>query len=185
MTEFQHLADGLLTDKTIHELAEWYVEQSPAGGDALTYEAHLMFMRTHLAVTSIEGPSARAGLTRARYNVLRSLYRAEGRRLLMNQIGQGLSVSPTNITKLIDGLVEDDLVQRVHHPHDKRMTWAELTPKGAKMFEELLPQVKQHTERLWAGLNHEEKRLLVHLLAKVRKNLQEAGAREIIGISRA
>lgn len=177
MVEFITLEDGTLTEKSIHELAEWYGKQSPQA-QALTYEAHLMFLRAHLALTSIEGPSARAGLTRARYNVLRALYRAEGHRLLMNEIGQGLSVSPTNITKLIDGLVSDDLVRRVNHPHDKRMTWAELTPKGVKMFEELQPQVRQHTERLWSALNDDEKRQLVHLLAKVRQSLMQWDSKE-------
>ena len=180
MAEFV-LQDGRLTEKSIHELAQWYGQQAPNGANSLSYEAHLMFMRTYIALTAQEGPSARAGLTRARYNVLRILYRSEGKRLLMNEIGQGLSVSPTNITKLIDGLVEDDLVQRVNHPHDKRMTWAELTEKGIALFEQLLPQVREFTERLWSGLDDEEKRTLVHLLAKVRKSLQEGSAKELAG----
>jgi MarR family 2-MHQ and catechol resistance regulon transcriptional repressor len=173
MANFITKDDGLLTEESIHELATWYSRQSPKG-QAATYEAHLMFLRAHNAVTSQEGPSARAGLTRARYNVLRILYKAEGRRLLMNEIGQGLHVSPTNITKLIDGLVDDDMVQRVNHPHDKRMTWAELTPRGIKMFEELLPQVRKHTARLWSGLSEDEQRQLSHLLAKVLRSLETA-----------
>jgi MarR family transcriptional regulator, 2-MHQ and catechol-resistance regulon repressor len=180
MAEFITQDDGLLSEKSIHGLAAWYNEQSQKP-HTLTYEAHLMLLRTHAAITAQEGPSTRAGLTRARYTVLRILYKAEGHRLLMSEIGQGLNVSPTNITKLIDGLVADDLVRRVNHPHDKRMTWAEITPKGIETFEELLPQVREHTEHLWSGLDDKEKKQLVHLLAKVLMNVTKAEKEPVAG----
>src|SRR5690554_6282499 len=108
MTEFVVQEDGLITEKSIHDLANWYAQFTPRGS-GLTFEAHLLLLRTYNLLTNTVGPSAAAGLSRSRYNVLRILYLAEGHRLRMSDIGEGLNVSPTNITKLIDSLVNDGL----------------------------------------------------------------------------
>src|SRR5690606_15830545 len=109
-----------------------------------------------------------AGLSRARYNVLRLLYRAPNNRMLMGDFAEEMNVSPTNITKLMDTLVADGLVVRVTHEVDKRKTWAEITEAGKKLVETALPSVAQHVDGLWAGLDEEEKRALIHLLTKMR-----------------
>jgi DNA-binding MarR family transcriptional regulator len=119
----------------------------------------------------------------ARFNVLRDLYMAEGHRLSMSHLSQLLSVTLTNITKLIDGLVSSALVERVEDTSDKRKTWAQLTPKGLAFVEELLPEVAGQVERNWSSLSTDEKRLLIHLLAKVRLSLQIQSASErFIGV---
>ena len=167
MSEFLVSEDGLMTEKAIRELAEWYNSYS-TGGDSLNYEAHVMLLRAYLALTaSSESPSSR-GFSRSRYNVLRILYRSEGRRLLMSDIGAGLNVNPTNVTKLVDGLEEDGWVRRVPDPEDRRRTWAELTEQGAAALERALPGVIAHTERVWGAFSSQEKRVLIHLLAKLR-----------------
>jgi DNA-binding MarR family transcriptional regulator len=114
----------------------------------------------------------------ARFNVLRDLYMAEGHRLSMSHLSQLLSVTLTNITKLIDGLVSSALVERVEDTSDKRKTWAQLTPQGLAFVEELLPEVAGQVERNWSSLTPQEKKMLVHLLAKVRLHLQIANTGE-------
>jgi MarR family 2-MHQ and catechol resistance regulon transcriptional repressor len=68
----------------------------------------------------------------------------------------------------MDTLVADGLVVRVTHEIDKRKTWAQITDAGRKMVENALPNVADHVESLWTGLDEEEKRALIHLLAKMR-----------------
>jgi len=159
--------DGWMSDSGIHDLASWYHEHCPETS-LLTFEAHLMIIRTYANLIPGSPLDASAGLSRARFNVLRLLYRAPNHRMLMGDFAEEMNVSPTNITKLMDTLVADGLVRRVTHEVDKRKTWAEATPDGIALVESALPSVADHVEGLWEGLDEEEKRALIHLLAKMR-----------------
>jgi DNA-binding MarR family transcriptional regulator len=167
MPEFLVQDDGLMTERSVRDLAQWYNERSPET-DELSFEVHLSLMRTAALLAVGSQFEIRGGLSRARYNVLRILHQSPDERLTMSDIVEGLNVSPTNITKLVDGLVGDGLVRRVGHSQDKRKTWAELTDAGRQVVERAIPGVSAHTGWLWAGLNDEEKRVLIHLLAKMR-----------------
>src|SRR5581483_8687699 len=90
------------------------------------------------------------------------------------EMGRRLNVSPTSITKLVDGLSDQGLVRRISSPDDKRRMWCELTPRGVQSVEAALPIVIESTKRRWAGLTREEKRQLVHLLTKVVISAQAA-----------
>ena len=172
MSGFTVGEDGLLEEQSIHDLAEWY-SQFPQSRDPLNYEAHVMVFRAFIALTST---SSGSGVSRARYNVLRILYQAPGRRLQMTDIGVGLHVSPTNVTKMVDGLTKDGLVRRVRHPDDKRKTWAELTDLGAATFEDAMPKVMALTDSIWSEISRDEKRALIHVLAKVRMVIETKDA---------
>jgi DNA-binding MarR family transcriptional regulator len=145
-------------------LASWY-SKFPEAGESLNYEAHLMLLRAFMSLTALTSGS---GVSRARYNVLRILYQQSGHRLQMTDIGVGLGVSPTNVTKMVDSLERDGLVRRVRHDDDKRKTWTELTNEGRKTFEEALPKVVEFTDSVWGELTHDEKRSLVHVLSRLR-----------------
>jgi DNA-binding MarR family transcriptional regulator len=164
MTGFHVDGSGLMVEEPVHELASWYAK-FPHASDSLNYEAHVMLLRSFMSLTALTSGS---GLSRARYNVLRILYQAPGHRLQMTDIGTGLGVSPTNVTKMVDSLERDGLVRRVRHDDDKRKTWTELTPEGELSFEQALPKVLEFTDGVWGELTEDEKRSLVHVLAKLR-----------------
>jgi DNA-binding MarR family transcriptional regulator len=177
------VTDGWLNDRWSLDLASWYTEHCP-GVDLLDFETHLNVMRTY-ALMIVDSPvDTFAGLSRARYNILRMLYQSDGRRLLMSDIVQGMNVSPTNITKLVDSLVADGLVRRAGHEQDKRRTWAELTEKGEALLLECVPLVGEHIKRLWGGLEDSEKTVLIHLLTKMRLNNQMASPEDSARIMR-
>lgn len=167
MAEGFAVEDGWMSDSAVHDLATWYNEHCP-DTSLLTFEAHLMVLKVYAALIPGSPLDTSAGLSRARFNVLRLLYRAPNHRLLMGDFAEEMNVSPTNITKLMDTLAADGLVVRVSHEVDKRKTWAELTPAGKEMVDRALPNVGEHVQGLWAGLTEDEKRALVHLLAKTR-----------------
>src|SRR3990167_8528526 len=147
MTEFLESEDGLLVERSVHDLAAWYHERWP-DTEQLAFEAQILMLR-----------ASQKRFNSVRYNVLRLLYKADGRRLLMSEIGQGLSVSPTNITKLVNDLVHEGLVKRAPDPEDKRKRWAELTATGAERFEAELPLIAGLVQKLWECLDPEEKLL--------------------------
>lgn len=169
MQQFQFVVGegGLLTETAACEQAGWYAARCPEL-DPLDFEAHIMLMRAYSALRTDTPFDRRGGLTKARYNVLLMLHGEPDKRKLMTDIVQAMSVSPTNITKLVDGLERDGYVRRAGNPHDKRKVWVELLPSGTDVVEETLPEVVRHVSSMWHGLTPEEKKVLVHLLTKLR-----------------
>src|SRR5437762_3479200 len=159
--------DGLFEDGEVHaaalrmqELLEWV--------DPLTYEASIMITRANQAhVKSMAPILEEFELSGARFSVLRVLYGAPGSRMLMGEIAKSLDVTPTNITRLVLGLARDGLVTRKTHPADRRSAYIELTDKGRKRFQATVPVRQRKLTDDLSGLSTEEKRLLVHLLAKL------------------
>jgi DNA-binding MarR family transcriptional regulator len=145
--------------------------------DPLTQEAHIILVKTYTSLTTAVRRNNPSRLSLGRYNVLRLLYSAEGQRLLMSEIGDGLEVSPTVVTRLVDSLVSDGLVRRVDHPDDKRKTWAEITEGGAALLEAEMPLMMALVEELWQGIAPEEKQLVIHVLSKLRLSLLTSAAR--------
>jgi DNA-binding MarR family transcriptional regulator len=170
MPEGFNIDDGWVVESSVHHLAEWYNENCPETSRA-TFEAHLMVLRAYVTLLSGSPLDVTAGLSRARYNVLRLLYQAPEKRLLMGDFAEGMNVSPTNISKLVDSLVADGLVRRTVHEIDKRKTWALLTDEGEGLVKACLPAVSTHVNDLWASLDEDEKKVLAHLLSKLRMNV--------------
>jgi DNA-binding MarR family transcriptional regulator len=166
MPDFK-IDSGWMAEAAVQELASWYHEQWPQTS-LLTFEAHFMVLRAYAALVADSPLEHIDDLSRARYNILRMLYQQADQRLLMSDFAQGMNVSATNVTKLVDTLVADGFVTRADHAVDKRKRWAELTPKGAEMVQRSLPAVAEHVSSLWDCLDEREKRILVHLLAKMR-----------------
>jgi DNA-binding MarR family transcriptional regulator len=164
MTDFSVGENGLMVERSIHDLAEWYA-RLPDGTNPLNYEAHVMLLR---AYTSLVAQTAGTGIPRAWYNVLRILYQQPDRRMQMTDISIGLNISATNITKVVHGLEQAGLVRRVPHEEDKRRTWSELTPAGEAEFLRAVPLVFAHTNGIWDDFSDSEKQIFVHVLAKLR-----------------
>jgi DNA-binding MarR family transcriptional regulator len=169
MNQFEVGEDGLLSETSMTQLAAWYKVHCPQT-PSLAFEAQFMLMRTYMSLKLDSPFELRGGITRARYNVLRILAQEPDERLLMTDIVTRMNVSPTNITKLVDVLVEDNYVRRVPDPIDKRKFWVEMMPAGRLIFEEFVPDVGDHVRAFWEGISEQEMRTLVHLLSRIRLN---------------
>ena len=178
MAQFVVGEDGFVTEAAATEQAQWYVSKCP-DVEPVDFEAHIMLIRAYAAL-KIDAPFERrgGGLTKARYNVLRLLYTAADGRMLMTELVHSMNVSPTTITKLVDGLEEDDSVRRVGNIRDKRKIWVELMPKGREVVEDTFPEVVRHIGGLWVGLSPQEKKVLIHLLSKLRYGILTDAAHE-------
>lgn len=78
-----------------------------------------------------------------------------------------------NITRLIDGLDQHGLVQRLPDPTDRRRTLVSLTEAGTQLMDSLMPHVVAERQRIFRGLSSAELETLVVILRKIEQNLVE------------
>jgi DNA-binding MarR family transcriptional regulator len=71
------------------------------------------------------------GLTLNDYEALQVLACAAGQRLRRVDLARRLALTPSGITRLLEGLERAGLVERAPCPSDLRVTYAQLTEAGA------------------------------------------------------
>jgi DNA-binding MarR family transcriptional regulator len=112
------------------------------------------------------------GLTLGDYEVLVRLSEADDRRLRMCDLASALQLSPSGLTRRLDGLVSTGLVDRVASPTDRRVMFAALTEKGhAKLAEAAPDHVASVRNRFLKGLTRDQIRELGDIFETVRGNL--------------
>jgi DNA-binding MarR family transcriptional regulator len=79
---------------------------------------------------------AQHGLTLNDYEVLLHLSRAEDKRLRRVDLAQSVLLTPSGITRLLEGLERAGYVERASCPSDARVTYAQLTDDGEAKLRE-------------------------------------------------
>ena len=95
-------------------------------------EPFVRFLRAHAAVVrelSSELVAAH-GLTINDYEVLLRLSWADGNRMRRVDLAQEVLLTPSGITRLLEGLERGGLVERMACEHDLRVSYAQLTRAG-------------------------------------------------------
>jgi DNA-binding MarR family transcriptional regulator len=127
----------LPTGGTIHLMAErgtqWLTEPELRSWQAL------INVTTGVLGTLDNELRAEHGLSLGEYEVLVHLSEAPDRSLRMTDLASRLRLSPSGITRRIDGLVRAGLVERRQCPSDRRGSNAVLTEEGMRRLEEAAP----------------------------------------------
>jgi len=76
------------------------------------------------------------GLTLNDYEVLLHLARADGRRLRRVDLAEHVLLTPSGITRLLEGLEREGYVERAACASDARVTYAQLTDAGLEKLRE-------------------------------------------------
>jgi DNA-binding MarR family transcriptional regulator len=139
--------------------------------EPLAMAAATSIMRAQqIVATTVERALKPHELTFARYEVLMLLSFSSTGSLPITKVGERLMVHPTGITKLVDKLEQQGLVQRIANPDDRRGILAEITPEGRERAEAATKAVTE--VRFGADLDDEE---LEHVVALVRRWRSSAG----------
>ena len=85
------------------------------------------------------------------------------------------SVSPRNITGLVDNLEKAGLIERVPDPDDRRSILARLTPAGRSRIDTISQPSRKLLVHLTADFSEEELVQLRHLSLKLLANAQKIG----------
>jgi len=81
------------------------------------------------------------------YDVLWTLYRAEGRRLRIRELADAVVLSSTGMTRFVDRLERDGLVTREAVPGDRRGAYAVITDEGVALLRRMWPVYKRGIAR--------------------------------------
>ena len=112
------------------------------------------------------------GVTMGDYEVLVRLSEAENEQLRMCDLALALQLSPSGLTRRLDGLVSTGLVERIASPADRRVMFAALTPAGRAKLEEAAPDhVASVRRRFFKGLSRDQVRELGDIFETVRSNI--------------
>lgn len=104
-------------------------------------------------------------LTVGHYNILRIINGA-GEPLSQVDISRQLISSRANVTKLVDKLEALRLVERIAGT-DRRINLINITEKGYRFLEEVIPQDMKNTENIMCNLTIKEQEILITLLKKL------------------
>jgi DNA-binding MarR family transcriptional regulator len=108
------------------------------------------------------------GLTISDYEVLLRLARAPERRMRRVDLAARVFLTPSGITRLLDGLERCGYVSRLACPSDRRVIWAVLTDEGlAKVTEASESHFAQIDELFGARLDESQLEKLTELLSLV------------------
>jgi len=100
--------------------------------------AFTRLLRAHAATTRLLSAELQAdhGLTINAYEALLLLSREEGRRMKRVDLSRRILLTPSGVTRLLDGLEQAGLVERAECATDRRVTYAQLTDAGRERLEE-------------------------------------------------
>lgn len=125
--------------------------------------------QAHLLTTPyINRVIARHGLVRGTFDVLSALRRAGPPfSLTPKQLAESLMLSGAGMTSRLDRLEQLHLIARLPEPTDRRSLKIQLTQKGVKLIDEVIPQIVAAQWQLVASLGDSETTSLINLLRRL------------------
>jgi DNA-binding MarR family transcriptional regulator len=120
-------------------------------------------------MTAIENDLAPSGLTLGDYQVLVYLTEADEERMRMCDLADMLQLSPSGLTRRLDGLVKSGWVERRNSEVDRRVMLAALTDDGRDQLAAAAPgHVASVRARMIDVLDEDDHRALARAFGKIR-----------------
>jgi MarR family transcriptional repressor of emrRAB len=111
------------------------------------------------------------GLSESDFRTLIVLFSSPQGRAHPGDLCQFTTQTPTNMTRISDGLVRRGLATRARSEDDRRRVVLHITPAGRHLARKLLPQLFPRAVGAFAGFNATEFRQFERLLHKLADNL--------------
>ena len=119
-------------------------------------------------ITAVERRLAPLGLTAQQGAVLMHAAREP---VTARQLAERVGTDTAGMTRLLDRVVDKDLVRRVRHPDDRRSILVELTDRGRGLLPQLAPVFGQVTGQLFSGFTQAEVTRMTSMLERMHANL--------------
>ena len=142
------------------------------GTDLSCVESTLLLLRSADAtLTTLDRLFRQHGISSGKFNMLLTIaaFTAQDKADVPKpaEIARKLGVRRPTITGLVDNLEKDQLVERKPHSTDGRALRLELTKKGKKLLDKLLPDYWKTLESLTASLSISERKGMLRGVEKV------------------
>ncbi|MEJ6951854.1 MarR family winged helix-turn-helix transcriptional regulator [Natronospora cellulosivora (SeqCode)] len=105
------------------------------------------------------------GLTWVQFH---ALYHIDKEGIAFKKLSEHLHCNASNLTGLIDRMIEKEFVYRVQSKEDRRVWLIKLTEKGENFKIKLIPEYRQKIEERMSVLNETELETLKNLLIKLQ-----------------
>jgi MarR family transcriptional regulator for hemolysin len=122
--------------------------------------------------TYADQKARRFGQTRAQWAVLIRLERREG--LKQSDLAEDLDIQPITLTRLVDRLCDNGLIERRPDPNDRRAKRLYLTPAARPLLDRISRQVEELSDTVLAGLDPKAIESILSQLGLARENLRQA-----------
>ncbi|WP_163337636.1 MarR family winged helix-turn-helix transcriptional regulator [Desulfopila sp. IMCC35008] len=129
----------------------------------------LMYMGTMALKKYLESRLRPYGLTAEQFQVLKNLSMNGG--LPQSVVGEAVSKSPANITRILDRLEKKDYLERRDNPNDRRSSLVYLTNAGRDLMDKLLIELADLEEQVTKGIPAGNLAIMRNSLLQVLKNL--------------
>jgi MarR family transcriptional regulator for hemolysin len=134
---------------------------------AFTLSDVARLLRTHA-----DQKAAQYGMTRAQWAVLVRLARFEG--IKQTELAEMLDLQPITLTRLLDRLCENELIERRPDLVDRRVKRLYLRPAAQPVLERLAELGEELMATALAGLDRRTIEALLSSLVVVKENLRQA-----------
>jgi MarR family transcriptional regulator for hemolysin len=115
------------------------------------------------------------GISRAQWVVLIRLDRTEG--LKQSELAEILELQPISLTRLLDRLAENGLIERRADPHDRRVNRLYLTPAAKPLIAKLTDLGLEMMNTVLDGLDDKDTARLLRDLGVMKENVRAAISR--------
>ena len=105
----------------------------------------------------------------SRFDVMSQLDRCDPEWLPMGKLAQQLIASKGNITRLVDRMIMEGLIDRRPSPKDRRIIQVGLTDKGRLLFEDMAIAHAEWAQSLLGNLDLEHSQQMLEMLLDVNK----------------
>jgi len=122
--------------------------------------------------TYADHKASQFGITRAQWVVLARLDRFEG--LKQSELAEMLDLQPITLTRLLDRLCDNGLIERRSDPNDRRAKRLYLTAAARPLLDRLGDLGEELMTTALVGVDRESVERMVGQLAIVKENLRHA-----------
>lgn len=122
--------------------------------------------------TYVDQRARQFGMSRAQWVVLARLDRQEG--LKQSELAELLDLQPISLTRLLDRLAENGLIERRADPNDRRANRLYLTPAARPVLQQLSVLGQEIMETVLDGFDTKARERLLGDLNLMKNNLRTA-----------
>jgi len=156
---------------------EFVPQRERARGASIDWKSYNALLSVVLTYSATEARLSRFlakwDLFPSAFNLLAILARTDGEGMHLSRISELLAVSRANVTGLVDVLARKDLVHRVASETDRRVRLAQLTPAGAQLIQEILPEYYAFNRSLFESIPDSDMETVTDVLRKMRNLMEE------------